>query len=111
MSLFFPQMTKSVCTGTRALVRALPSGHISEEVWEVVGTSRNWRPSKKEIGPILRCGRRRKDEFGVCREMQRLVWPGIMDQMVRVEHCRAAWALQVTQQLAVNLRRSASKAL
>lgn len=86
MLLFFLQMTKSVCTGTRALVRALPSGHISEEVWEVVGTSRNWRPSKKEIAPILTCGRRKKDEFRVCREMQRLVWPGIMDQMVRAEH-------------------------
>uniref|UniRef100_H2TGF4 Phosphoinositide phospholipase C n=1 Tax=Takifugu rubripes TaxID=31033 RepID=H2TGF4_TAKRU len=76
-------MTKSVCTGTRAIVRALPSGHISEEVWKSVGTYRNWRPTKKEIGPILMCGRRKKDEFRVCREMQRLVWPGIMDQMVR----------------------------
>ncbi|XP_056881029.1 1-phosphatidylinositol 4,5-bisphosphate phosphodiesterase epsilon-1 isoform X2 [Takifugu flavidus] len=76
------KMTKSVCTGTRAIVRALPSGHISEEVWKSVGSYRNWRPTKKEIGPILMCGRRKKDEFRVCREMQRLVWPGIMDQMV-----------------------------
>lgn len=68
-----------MCTGTRAIVRALPSGRISEEVWEVIGSYRNWQTSKKEIRPIL-CGM--KEEFRVCREMQRLVWPGIMDQMV-----------------------------
>lgn len=70
-----------MCTGTRAIVRALPSGHISEEVWEVVGSYRNWQPSKREIRPILFCGM--KKEVRVCREIQRLVWPGIMDQMVR----------------------------
>lgn len=81
-----------MCTGTRAIVRALPSGHISEEVWEVVGSSRNWQPSKKEIRPIL-CGM--KEEVRVCREMQRLVWPGLMNQMVGESHChprhRSGW--------------------
>lgn len=71
-----------MCTGTRAIVRALPSGHISEEVWEVVGSFRNMQPRKKEIWPIVLCGMK-EEEFRVCREMQRLVWPGIMDQMVR----------------------------
>lgn len=74
-----------MCTGTRAIVRALPSGHISEEVWEVVGSYRNWQPSKKEIWPILLCGM--KEEFRVCREIQCLVWPGIMDQMVSDYYC------------------------
>uniref|UniRef100_A0A8C3G827 Phosphoinositide phospholipase C n=1 Tax=Cyclopterus lumpus TaxID=8103 RepID=A0A8C3G827_CYCLU len=48
------KMTKSVCTGTRAIVKTLPSGSISEEVWEVVVIQRIRRPSKKNIlGLIL----------------------------------------------------------
>uniref|UniRef100_A0A4W6D086 Phosphoinositide phospholipase C n=1 Tax=Lates calcarifer TaxID=8187 RepID=A0A4W6D086_LATCA len=50
------KVTKSVCTGTRAIVRTLPSGRISEEVWEVVVRHRIWQPSKVDIGPILMRG-------------------------------------------------------
>ncbi|XP_028991292.1 1-phosphatidylinositol 4,5-bisphosphate phosphodiesterase epsilon-1 isoform X2 [Betta splendens] len=39
------KVTKCVCTGTRAIVRTLPSGHISEDVWEVVVECRTWQPS------------------------------------------------------------------
>ncbi|KAM9336797.1 1-phosphatidylinositol 4,5-bisphosphate phosphodiesterase epsilon-1 [Symphorus nematophorus] len=65
------KMTKSVCTGTRAIVRTLPSGRISEEVWEVVVDRRIWRPGKKDIWPILR--RNVGEEFSIRREMLRLV--------------------------------------
>uniref|UniRef100_A0A7N8Y1T5 Phosphoinositide phospholipase C n=1 Tax=Mastacembelus armatus TaxID=205130 RepID=A0A7N8Y1T5_9TELE len=51
------KVTKSVCTGTRAIVRTLPSGHISEEVWEVVAYHKTWQPSKKDLWPILMSGR------------------------------------------------------
>uniref|UniRef100_A0A8D3BAA9 Phosphoinositide phospholipase C n=1 Tax=Scophthalmus maximus TaxID=52904 RepID=A0A8D3BAA9_SCOMX len=56
------KVTKSVCTGTRAIVRTLPSGHISEEVWEVVVHHRIQRPSKTDTWPILM--RRVVEEFG-----------------------------------------------
>ncbi|XP_035468338.2 1-phosphatidylinositol 4,5-bisphosphate phosphodiesterase epsilon-1 isoform X3 [Scophthalmus maximus] len=65
------KVTKSVCTGTRAIVRTLPSGHISEEVWEVVVHHRIQRPSKTDTWPILM--RRVVEEFGVCRGMLRFV--------------------------------------
>uniref|UniRef100_A0A3Q4BGW2 Phosphoinositide phospholipase C n=1 Tax=Mola mola TaxID=94237 RepID=A0A3Q4BGW2_MOLML len=65
------KMTKSVCTGTRAIVKTLPSGHISEEVWETVDYRRTWRPSKKDIRPILTRGV--GEEYRVCREILRLV--------------------------------------
>lgn len=75
----FHKMTKSVCTGTRAIVKTLPSGHISDEVWEVVDYHRIWRPNKKDIWPILmRCV---GEEFRVCREILRLV--GVKQQQVR----------------------------
>ncbi|KAM8730218.1 1-phosphatidylinositol 4,5-bisphosphate phosphodiesterase epsilon-1 isoform 2-T2 [Acanthopagrus schlegelii] len=65
------KVTKSVCTGTRAIVRTLPSGRISEGVWEVVVDCRIWRPTKKDIQPILmRCA---GEEFSIRREMLRLV--------------------------------------
>lgn len=73
-------MTKSVCTGTRALVKTLPSGHISEEVWEVVDDRRICRHSKKDMRPILMCGV--KEAVSVCREMLRLV--GVKHQQVRL---------------------------
>ncbi|KAK5905971.1 hypothetical protein CgunFtcFv8_001875 [Champsocephalus gunnari] len=65
------KVTKSVCTGTRAIVRTLPSGRISEEVWDVVFTHRIWKPSKKDLCPILTRGM--EEEFRVCREILRLV--------------------------------------
>lgn len=72
-------MTKSVCTGTRAIVKTLPSGHISEEIWEVVVVRGRWRPSKKDISPILTRGAR--EEPSVCREMIRFL--GLKLQKVR----------------------------
>ncbi|XP_069373582.1 1-phosphatidylinositol 4,5-bisphosphate phosphodiesterase epsilon-1 isoform X1 [Paralichthys olivaceus] len=72
------KVTKSVCTGTRAIVRTLPSGRISEEVWEVVVHHRIWQPSKKEMWPILTRGM--GEEPRVCREMLRFV--GIKRQQV-----------------------------
>lgn len=65
-------MTKSVCTGTRAIVKTLPSGRISEEVWELVDSHGSRRPSRREVWPILRrlVG---GEEFRVSREMLRLV--------------------------------------
>ncbi|XP_068439869.1 1-phosphatidylinositol 4,5-bisphosphate phosphodiesterase epsilon-1 isoform X2 [Clinocottus analis] len=72
------KMTKSVCTGTRALVKTLPSGRISEEVWEVVVDQRIWRPSKKNVWPIVM--RAIKEEFSVCRDMLRFI--GVQLQQV-----------------------------
>lgn len=71
---FFPafhKMTKSVCTGTRAIVRTLPSGHISEDVWEMVVEHRAWQPSKKDMWQIVIPGV--GEEFIVHREMLRFV--------------------------------------
>uniref|UniRef100_A0A7N9AT54 Phosphoinositide phospholipase C n=1 Tax=Mastacembelus armatus TaxID=205130 RepID=A0A7N9AT54_9TELE len=65
------KVTKSVCTGTRAIVRTLPSGHISEEVWEVVAYHKTWQPSKKDLWPILMSGV--GEEFKVCARMLRFV--------------------------------------
>uniref|UniRef100_A0A3B4VIV0 Phosphoinositide phospholipase C n=1 Tax=Seriola dumerili TaxID=41447 RepID=A0A3B4VIV0_SERDU len=68
---FFKNNQKSVCTGTRAIVRTLPSGRISEEVWEVVVHHRIWQPNKKDMWPILIHGV--GEEFRVCRGMLRSV--------------------------------------
>uniref|UniRef100_A0A665W4E4 Phosphoinositide phospholipase C n=1 Tax=Echeneis naucrates TaxID=173247 RepID=A0A665W4E4_ECHNA len=65
------KVTKSVCTGTRAIVRTLPSGRISEEVWDVVVNHRVWQPNKKDMLPILVLGV--GEEFRVCRGMLRFV--------------------------------------
>ncbi|XP_034564652.1 1-phosphatidylinositol 4,5-bisphosphate phosphodiesterase epsilon-1 isoform X2 [Notolabrus celidotus] len=65
------KVTKSVCTGTRAIVRTLPSGSISEEVWELVAHRRLWQPSKTDLRPILMCTVR--EEVRVCRGMLRIV--------------------------------------
>lgn len=70
-SPFFLKVTKSVCTGTRAIVRTLPSGRISEEVREVVVYHPMCRPSKEDVQSILM--RRPKEGSRVCREMLRLV--------------------------------------
>ncbi|XP_076616405.1 1-phosphatidylinositol 4,5-bisphosphate phosphodiesterase epsilon-1 isoform X2 [Chaetodon auriga] len=64
------KVTKSVCTGTRAIVKTLPSGRISEEVWDMVVHRRTWRPTKKDIWPVLKRGV--GEEFRVCREILRL---------------------------------------
>ncbi|XP_076007670.1 1-phosphatidylinositol 4,5-bisphosphate phosphodiesterase epsilon-1 isoform X2 [Genypterus blacodes] len=65
------KMTKSVCTGTRAIVRTLPSGRISEETWEVVVHNRTLQPSKEELWPVLTRGT--PESRSVCRAMRRLV--------------------------------------
>lgn len=75
----FRKVTKSVCTGTRAIVKTLPSGHISEEVWDVVVYRRIWQPSKKDMWPILMRGL--GEEFRICREILRFV--GVKLQQVR----------------------------
>ncbi|KAL7371858.1 hypothetical protein ABVT39_006228 [Epinephelus coioides] len=72
------KMTKSVCTGTRAIVKTLPSGHISEEVWEVVVNHRIWQPSKKDVWPIVMRGM--GEEFRACGEILRYV--GVKLQLV-----------------------------
>ncbi|XP_015230727.1 PREDICTED: 1-phosphatidylinositol 4,5-bisphosphate phosphodiesterase epsilon-1 isoform X2 [Cyprinodon variegatus] len=59
------KVTKSVCAGTRAIVRTLPSGCISEEAWEIVVKYRLWHPAKEDVWPTLVCG----DHFRGCREM------------------------------------------
>ncbi|XP_037547362.1 1-phosphatidylinositol 4,5-bisphosphate phosphodiesterase epsilon-1 [Nematolebias whitei] len=61
------KVTKSVCTGTRAIVRTLPSGRISEDVCTVVVENRFWHPSKEDMWPILVRG----EEFRGRREMLR----------------------------------------
>ncbi|TNN50297.1 1-phosphatidylinositol 4,5-bisphosphate phosphodiesterase epsilon-1 [Liparis tanakae] len=65
------KMTKSVCTGTRAIVKALPSGSISEDVWEVVAGQRAPRPAEENARPDVT--RASKEEFGVCRDMLRFI--------------------------------------
>ncbi|XP_075314190.1 1-phosphatidylinositol 4,5-bisphosphate phosphodiesterase epsilon-1 isoform X2 [Odontesthes bonariensis] len=59
------KVTMSVCAGTKAIVRTLPSGHISEDVWGIVVDRTFWHPSKKDIWPILMRG----EEFRGCRGM------------------------------------------
>ncbi|XP_051274102.1 1-phosphatidylinositol 4,5-bisphosphate phosphodiesterase epsilon-1 isoform X1 [Dicentrarchus labrax] len=73
------KVTKSVCTGTRAIVKTLPSGRISEAVWEVVVYRRTRRPSKKDVWPILM--RNGGKELRVYREILRLV--GVKLQQVK----------------------------
>ncbi|XP_035997704.1 1-phosphatidylinositol 4,5-bisphosphate phosphodiesterase epsilon-1 isoform X4 [Fundulus heteroclitus] len=63
------KVTKSVCTGTRAIVRTLPSGCISEESWRIVVEYRFWHPCKQDLRPILKRG----EDFRGCRAMLRSV--------------------------------------
>uniref|UniRef100_A0AAQ5ZRG0 Phosphoinositide phospholipase C n=1 Tax=Amphiprion ocellaris TaxID=80972 RepID=A0AAQ5ZRG0_AMPOC len=72
------KVTKSVCTGTRAIVRTLPSGRISEDVWMVVVDHRFWVPTKKDIWPVLMRGM--GEGFRVCRGM--LCFVGVKLQQV-----------------------------
>lgn len=76
------KVTKSVCTGTRAIVRTLPSGHISDEAWEKVVCHRTWRPSRNDLRPILTRGAR--EDSRVCRGVLRFV--GVNLQQVRIEY-------------------------
>ncbi|KAM9425854.1 uncharacterized protein KZ484_014140 [Pholidichthys leucotaenia] len=63
------KMTKSVCTGTRALIRTLPSGCISVDVLAVVVYYMSWKPSKKDFWPNLK----RCEELRDCRGILRFV--------------------------------------
>ncbi|XP_056152746.1 uncharacterized protein LOC130127201 [Lampris incognitus] len=64
------KVTKSVCTGTRAIVQALPSGRISEEAWMGVVHCRTWQTSLKKIQPILMLGTESQGGcLRVCRGM------------------------------------------
>ncbi|XP_041670988.1 1-phosphatidylinositol 4,5-bisphosphate phosphodiesterase epsilon-1 isoform X2 [Cheilinus undulatus] len=65
------KVTKSVCTGTRAIMKTLPSGRISEEVWELVVYHRIQQPNKTNLSVILMCSVR--EEIRVCRGMLRCV--------------------------------------
>ncbi|XP_061911649.1 1-phosphatidylinositol 4,5-bisphosphate phosphodiesterase epsilon-1 isoform X2 [Entelurus aequoreus] len=65
------KMTKSVCTGTKAIVRTLPSGRISEEASEEVARHLTQRPSEEDIRPILK---HHVEHFRVCRMMLLFVW-------------------------------------
>lgn len=69
-------MTKSVCTGTRAIIRTL---RISDEVWDVVVYHRTWKPREKDMWLVLMRGV--GEEFRVRREMLRFV--GVKLQQVR----------------------------
>ncbi|XP_061562127.1 1-phosphatidylinositol 4,5-bisphosphate phosphodiesterase epsilon-1 isoform X1 [Phycodurus eques] len=85
------KVTKSVCTGTRAIVRTLPSGRISEEAREEVVCCLTWQPSKKDILPILT--RRVGEELQVCKGVLRFVWA----KMHKVAHnVQAEAALNLT---------------
>ncbi|XP_062330933.1 1-phosphatidylinositol 4,5-bisphosphate phosphodiesterase epsilon-1 [Osmerus eperlanus] len=69
------KVKKSVCTGTRAIVRTLPSGHISDHAWGVV-CRRTWRPSEKDIQPIRKHGvEDLVTSLKVCRALLR--YPGV----------------------------------
>ncbi|XP_077406391.1 1-phosphatidylinositol 4,5-bisphosphate phosphodiesterase epsilon-1 isoform X2 [Vanacampus margaritifer] len=83
------KMTKSVCTGTRAIVRTLPSGRISEEAWEEVAAVRRliWRPGRKEISPILR--RRVGEDLRVREGMLHFVWARMREVAHSVRHAAA----------------------
>ncbi|CAJ1081049.1 -phosphatidylinositol 4%2C5-bisphosphate phosphodiesterase epsilon-1 isoform X1 [Xyrichtys novacula] len=74
------KVTKSVCTGTRAIVRALPSGCIPEEVWELVVHPMMIQPSKTNLWPTFT--RRVREEVRVCRGM--LCFVG--DKLQQVNH-------------------------
>lgn len=62
-SFFSSKVTKSVCAGTIAIVRTLPSGHISDDVWGIVVDHRCWHPSKKDVWSLLQRG----EELRGCR--------------------------------------------
>lgn len=76
-----PKMTKSVCTGTRAIVRTLPSGRISEEAWEEVVCHRTKQSGQNHTRPTLVCSV--GEPVRVCRGMLRFV--GVKLQKVRIE--------------------------
>uniref|UniRef100_A0AAV2LIP5 Uncharacterized protein n=1 Tax=Knipowitschia caucasica TaxID=637954 RepID=A0AAV2LIP5_KNICA len=65
------KVKKSVCTGTRAIVRTLPSGQISEENWLQVMCYQSWRPSKEEVWTLLIHAA--PEQLSVRRDMLRLV--------------------------------------
>lgn len=62
-------MTKSVCTGTRAIVRTLPSGRISEDVWTVVVDYTCGTSSRKDLRANIKRGV--GEDFRRCKEMLR----------------------------------------
>nr|XP_015818640.2 1-phosphatidylinositol 4,5-bisphosphate phosphodiesterase epsilon-1 isoform X3 [Nothobranchius furzeri] len=70
------KVTKSVCTGTRAIVRTLPSGRISDDVWDVVLEFRFRSPSKEDRKQVLVPG----EEFRGCRGMLLCSW-GLLHQV------------------------------
>ncbi|XP_047464842.1 1-phosphatidylinositol 4,5-bisphosphate phosphodiesterase epsilon-1 isoform X3 [Mugil cephalus] len=65
------KVTKSVCTGTRAIVRTLPSGRISEDVWAAVACHGLRIPTKEDMWPTLM--RSVEGELRSCRCVLRFV--------------------------------------
>lgn len=63
------KVKKTVCTGTRAIVRTLPSGRISEETCHKVMSHWSWRPTKDQVWPLLNCAV--QEDFSVRRDMLR----------------------------------------
>ena len=68
-----PQVSKPVCTGTRAIVRALPSGRPSTEVWRQVVQHQSSRPVRELVWGVLVRLRAEGERLNVCRGMRRFV--------------------------------------
>lgn len=73
------KVTKSVCTGTRAIVKTLPSGHIAEDVHVAAVLHDAWPPGKQDAWPSLLRGA--TEGLRSCREILRL--GGVTLQQVR----------------------------
>ncbi|CAL8281840.1 unnamed protein product [Merluccius merluccius] len=67
------KMTKSVCTGTQAIVRALPSGRRSTEVWRWVVHRQTSGPSREQVRGVLERLRAEGERLSVCRGMCRFL--------------------------------------
>ncbi|CAL8259792.1 unnamed protein product [Arctogadus glacialis] len=76
------QVSKPVCTGTRAIVRALPSGRPSTEVWRQVVQHQSSRPVRELVWGVLERLRAEGERLNVCRGMRRFVG---------VKHLKVVW--------------------
>ncbi|XP_051925269.1 1-phosphatidylinositol 4,5-bisphosphate phosphodiesterase epsilon-1 isoform X2 [Hippocampus zosterae] len=92
------KVTKWVCAGTRAIVRTLPSGRISEEARRDVIRRPTWPPGDKDVPPMP--PRRAGEDLRVCRGLLRFV---------RAKMCQVAHNVQ--DAAALNLTHPAKKLL
>ncbi|XP_053720774.1 1-phosphatidylinositol 4,5-bisphosphate phosphodiesterase epsilon-1 isoform X1 [Synchiropus splendidus] len=60
------KVTKSVCTGTQAIVRTLPTGRISVDLWKDVVCQGKWTPDRHDLWPFFRGG---IEELTACQLM------------------------------------------